>query len=149
MLHYNGIVNKVSQTMRFQRRLDQFGSTASVVCAIHCALLPVLIAVLPALGLGALAWAGIEWAFVCFATLLGLFSLWTGYKRHRVYRALAFLIPGLALVWLGVLWPVVHHDVLRHAVVMTAGGTLIAVAHLVNLRLNHGHVHDASCHHSH
>ncbi len=135
--------------MRFQRFLDQFGSTASVVCAIHCALLPILIAVLPALGLGVLAWAGIEWAFVCFATLLGLFSLWLGYKRHRVYRALAFLIPGLILVWLGVLWPAIHNEVLRHAVVMTAGGTLIAVAHLVNLRLNHGHVHDASCHHSH
>ena len=28
-------------------------------------------------------------------------------------------------------------------------GTLIAVAHLINLRLNHGHVHDASCQHAH
>ncbi|MCC6756807.1 MAG: MerC domain-containing protein, partial [Arenimonas sp.] len=37
----------------------------------------------------------------------------------------------------------------RHAVVMTAGGILIAVAHLVNLRLSHGHVHDANCRHGH
>ena len=28
--------------MRFQRFLDQFGTTASMVCAVHCALLPVL-----------------------------------------------------------------------------------------------------------
>ena len=27
------------------------------------------------------------------------------------------------------------------------GGLLVGVAHLVNLRLNHGHVHDASCAH--
>ena len=27
------------------------------------------------------------------------------------------------------------------------GGVLVGVAHLVNLRLNHGHVHDASCAH--
>jgi len=129
--------------------IDKFGTTSSVVCAVHCALLPVAISLLPAIGLSALAWSGFEWAFVCFASLLGLFSLWMGYKRHRVYRALAFLVPGLLLVWLGILVPEIHHNMLRHAVVMTAGGTLIAVAHLVNLRLTHGHVHDASCHHGH
>lgn len=135
--------------MRFQRFLDQFGTTASMVCAVHCALLPVLISLLPALGLGVLAMNGLEWSFVVFATSLGLFSLWLGYRRHRVYRALAFLAPGLGLVWLGVLVPQIHLQPLRHAVVMTAGGTLIAIAHLVNLRLSHGHVHDANCRHGH
>lgn len=135
--------------MRFREFLDKFGTTASIICAVHCALLPVLIAMLPALGLSALAWSGFEWAFVCFATLLGGFSLWIGYKRHRVYRALAFLVPGLILVWLGILWPEIHHNLLRHAMFMTAGGTLIAIAHLVNLRLTHGHVHDARCGHQH
>ncbi|HEY5972679.1 MAG TPA: MerC domain-containing protein, partial [Pseudoxanthomonas sp.] len=27
------------------------------------------------------------------------------------------------------------------------GGTLVGLAHIVNLRLNHWHVHDASCAH--
>lgn len=135
--------------MKHHRSLDKFGSTASILCAVHCALLPIAISVLPALGLSALAWSGFEWAFVCFATLFGLFSLWLGYKRHRVYRALLFLIPGLALVWAGVLMPVIHDSSILHAVVMSVGGTLIAVAHLVNLRLTHGHIHDASCHHAH
>ena len=129
--------------------LDKFGTTSSIVCALHCALLPIIISILPALGLGFLAWSGIEWAFVIFASLLGLLSLWIGYQRHRVYRALLFLIPGLLLVWIGVLVPGIHHAVLPHAVVMSVGGTLIAVAHLINLRLNHSHVHDASCHHAH
>jgi MerC mercury resistance protein len=129
--------------------LDKFGTSSSIVCAVHCALLPIIISILPALGIGFLAWSGFEWAFVCFASLLGLFSLWMGYQRHRVYRALLFLIPGLLLVWMGVLVPAIHHNVLLHAVVMSVGGTLIAVAHLINLRLNHSHVHDASCHHAH
>jgi hypothetical protein len=72
-----------------------------------------------------------------------------GYQRHRVYRALLFLVPGLILVWAGVLVPSIHFAVIAHAVVMSVGGTLIAVAHLINLRLNHGHVHDATCHHAH
>jgi hypothetical protein len=129
--------------------LDKIGSTSSLVCAAHCALLPLLISLAPALGLSALAWSGLEWAFVCFASLLGLFSLWIGYRRHKGYRALLFLVPGLSLVWLAVLWPNIHQNLIVHTALMSVGGTLIAVAHLINLRLNHGHVHDASCHHAH
>ncbi len=148
MLYYN-FIDVRSQCMKKRLFIDKFGSAASVFCALHCALLPILLALLPALGIGFLAWSGLEWAFVCFASLLGLVSLWMGYQRHRVYRALLFLIPGLFLVWAGVLAPSIHHTVVLHAVVMSVGGTLIAVAHLINLRLNHGHVHDASCHHAH
>ena len=135
--------------MWIHRVMDKFGTTSSLVCALHCALLPVIISLLPALGVTALAWSGFEWIFVSFATSLGIFSLWLGYRRHRVYRALLFLVPGLLLVWVGVLVPGIHGKVITHAVVMSVGGTLIAVAHLINMRLNHGHVHDASCHHSH
>lgn len=135
--------------MWFHRLMDKFGTTSSLVCALHCALLPVLISLLPALGLTVFAASGFEWAFVCFATLLGLLSLWLGFQRHKVYRALLFLAPGLLLVWLGVLVPAIHETVIPHAVVMSIGGTLIAVAHLTNMRLNHGHVHDASCSHGH
>lgn len=133
----------------YLRWADSFGSVSAIVCALHCALLPFFIALLPALGMGVLATSGFEYAYVAFATALALTSLWLGYRRHRVFRALAFLVPGLAAVWAGVLWPFLHDDAIRHAVAMTAGGTLIAVAHLVNLRLAHGHVHDASCVHGH
>jgi len=34
-----------------------------------------------------------------------------------------------------------------HAVLVAIGGTLVAVSHLTNLRLAHGHVHDAACEH--
>ncbi|KFN44890.1 MerC domain-containing protein [Arenimonas oryziterrae] len=128
---------------------DSVGSAGAVVCAVHCAVLPFAIALLPALGLGWLASSGIELGYVAFATALAVASLWQGYRRHRVYRALAFLVPGLAAVWAGILVPALHEDVVRHAVVMTFGGTLIAVAHLINLRLTHGHVHDAGCAHHH
>jgi hypothetical protein len=128
---------------------DSVGSAAAVVCAVHCALLPLLLAVLPALGVGLLASSQWEVPYVAFASLLAMSSLWLGFRRHRVYRALAFLVPGLVAVWAGLLVPALHEDLVRHAVTMTFGGTMIAVAHLVNLRLTHGHVHDASCSHAH
>jgi len=128
---------------------DSVGSAVAMVCAVHCALLPFVLATLPALGLGLLAVQQWELPYVAFASVLALASLWLGFRRHRVYRALAFLVPGLVAVWAGLLVPALHDDLVRHAVAMTFGGTLIAVAHLVNLRLTHGHVHDATCSHTH
>jgi MerC mercury resistance protein len=136
-----------SKNWTFSRVADSVGSVGAMLCAVHCAMLPLVIAALPALGLGAFVSDGLEWSFIAFATVLALTSLWQGFRKHRVYRALAFLVPGLLAVWAGVLIPDLHHSVVPHAVVMSVGGTLIAVAHLINLRLTHGHVHDARCHH--
>ena len=129
------------------RLLDRIGATGSLLCALHCALLPVLIALLPSLGMSALFAPGLEAAFVLFATLFGLAVLAWSYRRHRTLRALSLLVPGLAVLWVGVLYPPLHHSVVPHAVAMTLGGTLVGLGHLVNLRLNHGHVHDATCAH--
>jgi len=139
----------VSGRSRVGAWADSVGSAVAMVCAVHCALLPFVLATLPALGLGLLAVQQWELPYVAFASVLALASLWLGFRRHRVYRALAFLVPGLVAVWAGLLVPALHDDVVRHAIAMTFGGTLIAVAHLVNLRLTHGHVHDASCSHAH
>ena len=62
-------------------------------------------------------------------------------------RALWLLLPGLAALWFGTGYEPLHHAVVPHALLMTLGGTLVGLAHLANLRLNHGHVHDAHCAH--
>ena len=134
---------------RMHALLDRLGATGSLLCAIHCALLPILIAALPSLGVSALVAPGLEAGFVLFATLFGLAVLAWSYRRHRAMRALALLVPGLAVLWVGVLYAPLHHSVVPHAVAMTFGGTLVGLAHVANLRLNHGHVHDASCAHGH
>ena len=118
------------------RLLDRLGATGSLLCALHCALLPVLIALLPSMGFAGLMGDGIEEGFVLFASLLGLFTIVQGYRRHRAVRAL----------WAALEEPL-HHDAILHAVTMTFGGTLVGLAHLANLRLSHGHVHDATCAH--
>ena len=127
--------------------LDRLGATGSLLCAIHCALLPVVIAVLPSLGIAAwLGREGFEQGFVVFATLLGLYTMVSGYRRHRAVRALWLLVPGLVVLWVGVLYPPLHHSLVPHALAMTLGGSLVGLAHLANLHL--GHVHNANCGHS-
>lgn len=129
------------------RLLDRIGLAGSLLCALHCALLPLLLATLPSLGLALWAGDGLEQVFVVFATLLGVFTVVWGWRRHRAVRALSLLLPGLAALWFGLLYTPLHEAAVPHAVVMTFGGTLVALAHLANLRLNHGHVHDATCSH--
>jgi hypothetical protein len=123
---------------------DRVGVSAAWLCALHCALLPLALAFAPALA----AWGltGWEGGFIVFAAVLGVTSLGMGFRRHRTFRAFWFLLPGLALLALATLTPL-HDQVWTHAAMMTAGGLLVGLAHLVNLRLVHGHVHDASCGH--
>ncbi len=133
----------------FQRWADPVASTGAMLCAMHCAALPFLLAALPTLSLGFFSSAGFELSFVLFATVVGISSLWAGYRKHHGRRPFALLLPGLALVWVGVLVAPVHDNVVAHAVFMSMGGTLIAVAHIVNLRLSRAHQHDPGCAHSH
>lgn len=117
-------------------RGDRIGMFGSLLCAIHCALLPIALAVLPTLGLGAFSLIDIDQAFAIFATLLGVTTLSFGFRRHRAFHAWVFLIPGLVLVWLAT-FTTLHDHSLGHVLMMVAGGASMATAHFVNLRLTH------------
>jgi len=129
------------------RAADRLGATASFLCAVHCALLPLVVAALPALGLGILADHAFERGFVVFAVILAFSTMIAGFRRHHHLRAFWFLVPGVALLLTGVAIDLEHAGNL-HAVLLATGGTLVAIAHIVNLRMGHwGHVHSAYCRH--
>jgi hypothetical protein len=121
--------------------VDQLGTAGAMLCAVHCALLPIALALLPMLSFGILSSPGFESGFVLFATALASASLWHGYRHHRAYHAFLLLVPGLAALWAGVYIPAWHESVLGHAVVMSLGGLLVGLAHLLNMRLSRGHEH--------
>lgn len=118
------------------------GATASFICAIHCALLPFVLTLLPLLGLGFLASHGFERWFVFFAASLALFALVSGYRRHRRVMPLRLALPGLALLLLGVTWAE-SYPVAIHATLVTCGGLLVAAGHFVNLWIDRRPAHCA------
>lgn len=114
---------------------DRVGATASFICALHCAALPFVLAVLPALGLGFLADHLFERIFITCASALALTVLLHGYRRHRDGRALTWLFPGLVLLWTGGFLVDGHDTIGVHAVLVALGGSCVALAHLTNLRV--------------
>lgn len=126
---------------------DRVGAVASFLCAIHCAALPFVLALLPFLGLSFLASHSFERGFVMFASALALFSLVTGYRQHRRPLALMLALPGLVLLIMGVTFAE-NYSIALHSVMVTCGGLLVAAGHFVNLRTHRAlHVHNAQCAH--
>ena len=128
------------------RWYDRLGVGAATVSAVHCALLPFTIALLPILGLGFLASHEFELVFVGFSTLFGVLSVAHSLRHHGRFFAWSLLLPGLGILWFERLIPAIHEQPMAHAAVMSAGGLLVAAAHWVNLRRAHG---GASCAHPH
>jgi hypothetical protein len=126
---------------KLARWVDSLGTAGAALCAIHCALLPIALVLLPVLGLGFLSSATFEICFVLFATTLAISSLWHGYTHHRAYHAFLWLVPGLVLLWSGISVPALHENAVAHAITMSLGGSLVALAHLANMRLSRGHTH--------
>lgn len=129
---------------------DRIGATASFLCAIHCALLPFVLTLLPLLGLGFLASHEFERGFVAFAVMLAMVALVIGYRRHRRRLPLLLAVPGLLLLIFGIT-VVDLHTLTVHSVLVTCGGLLVASAHFVNLYIDRrrglAHVHGAQCAH--
>ena len=131
---------------RLARYSDRFGATASLLCAVHCAALPLLLGILPALGLGFLADHGFERGFIAFASVFATSSLILGFRRHQDPRAFGLLVPGVALLVAGVACDPAAIGL--HAMLVASGGVLVALAHLVNQRLLHAHAEAPRCGHS-
>src|SRR5690348_7850231 len=123
---------------------DRLGATASFLCAVHCALLPFVIALLPLIGLGFLADHRFERVFVGCAAALASVTILTAWRRHRKLHALFLLLPGIALLLSGIIIDIGAHEWL-HTGLVVCGGVLVASAHVVNLVLSHRHVHSAGC----
>lgn len=115
---------------------DRIGATASFLCALHCAALPLILSLLPAIGLGFLADHSFEHWFIAFATVLATTMMIRGYRRHREALALALLAPGLVLLWLGGFVVDLESYGWWHAGLVASGGSAVALAHIVNLRLS-------------
>ena len=117
-------------------KLDKAGATASFLCAIHCALMPFVITILPLLGLSFLASEPVEWSLLATSAVLGTSSLCVGFREHKSRRVFAILGIALALLVAGRIFHELHIGYWG-PVFMVLGGFSMMGAHLFNQALCH------------
>ncbi len=105
--------------------------TASVLCAIHCAIVPILITSLPLLGLGFLANPLLEWGMITLALFIGFYAIGLSYFRtHHKPLPIILLTTGFLVILAGHLLITGWHE----AIIVPVGGLLIAAAHFFNFK---------------
>jgi hypothetical protein len=123
---------------------DALGIATSVACAIHCAVLPLLVTTFPLFGVNIINNLWFEYGMILLAFAIGSSSLWHGYKRHH-HSFLPIGLFGLGMI--GLLLKQLLHEYQLWFLVPSVG--LIVAAHFINFRYcrNHNHAHSTDCNH--
>ena len=130
--------------MKFKINWDAFGIAASVACAIHCAVLPLILSSLPLFGINIIENQGFEFIMIALAFIMGVYSLYHGRKKHHhsFYPMLLFA-AGISLLFIK---SMLHSHSLM---LLLPAVSLIVIAHYVNYKLCrvHNHAHADDCNH--
>jgi len=117
--------------MRIKINWDALGITTSILCAVHCAILPLAVASLPILGVNIVDNASFEYGMIALAFLIGSRALLHGYrKHHRRLLPLLLFYAGMILLLAKQVWHEQQFRLLPFAVL------LIVIAHILNYRLS-------------
>lgn len=132
------------RSMKERFNWDALGIATSLACAIHCAILPLVLGSLPILGINIIDNTLFEWFMIFLAFSIGVYSLWHGYrKHHHRYTPLIIFSCGIILLIAKQIWHERQFWFLFFAV------ALIVIAHLSNYKACrvHNHAHAEDCDH--
>jgi hypothetical protein len=159
--HHHGDDASPSTEGRVARAADRVGAIVGLLCAIHCAIVPLMLGVLPALGLGFLAGLTFELTLLGLAGVVAAVAVVHALRRGHPRAIVAGLVAGFALLVAGVLVEDQHrahtlpapgldaaslhdhaHDhgegsgehSLPSTLLSVAGGVLLGVSHIRNSR---------------
>jgi multisubunit Na+/H+ antiporter MnhG subunit len=130
--------------MKFKINWDAFGIATSVACAIHCAVLPLILSSLPLFGTNIIENQGFELLMIGLAFVVGVYSLYHGRKKHHhSYTPLLLFSAGIVLM-------IVKSISQSHALWLLIPAVIAVItAHFLNYKLCrvHNHAHADDCNH--
>jgi uncharacterized membrane protein YoaK (UPF0700 family) len=130
--------------MKFKINWDAFGIAASVACAIHCAVLPLILSSLPLFGINIIENQGFEFLMIALAFVVGVYSLYHGRKKHHhSYYPMVLFAAGISLLFIK---SMLHSHSLM---LLLPAVSLVVIAHYLNYKLCgvHNHAHADDCNH--
>jgi len=123
---------------------DAIGISASLACAIHCALLPLFFSSIPLLGINILHNYQFEFGMILVSFAIGAYSLYHGYKKHHhSFKPIILFSIGIAIMFSRMVFREIELYLLFPAAI------LIIYAHVNNhMRCRvHNHAHADDCDH--
>ena len=109
---------------------DKLGISASIACAVHCAVLPLFLSSLSLFGFDILHNKIFEYSMIGLAGLIGCSALYHGYKKHHHKKLpLIIFISGFLLLAFKEVF------LSLEIILLVPAAILIITAHVLNLRL--------------
>lgn len=116
---------------RVFQHLGHVGSGLSLACAVHCLLMPFLIAVLPLVGLSFMAHGAFDLILIMAAILAAVANFCWGYRKHNKLSPGVWIAIGSILFLLGQFHALHAH----HVVISVVGGVCFLASNLLNRKL--------------
>lgn len=116
--------------MNIKINWDGLGIATSLACAIHCAILPLVLSSLPLFGVNIIHNPFFEWSMIAIAFAVGSYSLFHGYiKHHRSLMPIIIFATGFVFL----LTKQFFHE--HEFYFLVPAVVLIISAHYMNYRL--------------
>jgi len=108
------------------------GISLSLVCAIQCAIAPILLSIAPIIP----RWAhfGHGWIWISFILFVAAWSIGRGFRKHKQKPVLYLAVFGVFFLLAGTLLED-KLTILMESAVFVTGGVLLTIAHWKNYKL--------------
>jgi hypothetical protein len=113
-------------------RSDAIGMCAAAVCAVHCIATPLIVGILPVIGLPLLD-PRTEWLLLSVSLTISSLAVFSGCVRHRRWVPFGSFAFGAALLLASRL--VLDDDGTAARAAVAAGAGFVVGAHVLNIRL--------------
>jgi hypothetical protein len=110
--------------------LDFLGMSTSLICALHCSAVPLLLSFGVLNGTHLSHNHSFDLIMVITGLVIATFSLWKDLAIHKSYLPILTAVVGFVLLFFGV---VMH---LHHPAYNIVGGLLVCCAHVINYKIN-------------
>ena len=97
-MYYKGQPQITETKTNYRSVWDKIGISASLVCAVHCVLLPVFFSTLPFLGIEILENPIIEIIVIATSLVVGSWALFNGYRHYRKSWLLVIFVLGIIVL---------------------------------------------------
>lgn len=114
------------------KTIDLIAISSSLICAVHCAAIPIILSFSSLSSLNFLTNTFIEWSFIGLGVLFAIVSLWPSYKKvHQKITPLLWAFIGFLFIGLGRF----NFSELFEIGNTVVGASLVSVSHYFNWKL--------------